>query len=191
MGLPTDLQTLSLIPGRIRLHLPGWKGDGSERIENRLRRIKGVESVQANPLTENVLVHFNHPMTDKDTLLRKLGEALDELVNDERPASADGASVSQPANNDRSLIRVGVRGLLGHAVVDSLWFGAGLLGSAMGLPLAGLGPLHVLMDIAVWTMAFAGDHSVRHPQTSSVSREAERSAIHRFARNDKSSRLTS
>ena len=172
-----DYQVLSLVPGRMRLHLPGWKDGDAEWIENRLRQINGVERVQANPLTGNALVHFDQRMTDKDTLLAKLVEILDELPNDEQPTSADGASVSQPANDGRSLLRVGVRGLLGHAVVDSLWFGAGFLGSAMGLPLAGLGPLHVLMDIAVWTMAFAGENSVRHLRTNSVSRDAERSAF--------------
>jgi hypothetical protein len=51
--------------------------------------------------------------------------------------------------------------------VDSLWFGAGFLGSAFGLPLAGLGPLHVLMDIAVWGMALgsANGHALAlHPK---------------------------
>lgn len=157
MRLPTDLQTLSLIPGRVRLHLPGWKGDGAERIGNRLRRINGVENVQANPLTGNVLVHFDHRTADKDTFLAKLREVLGELPKDECLASADGSNAHQPAKAGCSLLRVGVRGLLGHAVVDSLWFGAGFLGSAAGLPLAGLGPLHVLMDIAVWTMAFADE----------------------------------
>jgi cation transport ATPase len=118
-------RVLSFIPGRIRLHVPGWKGDNAEWIENHLRRITGVQRVQANPLTGNVLIHFDPLTTDADTLLTKLREVGDELPNDERPASADGASVTQPANDGRSLVRVGVRGLLGHAVVDSLWFGAG------------------------------------------------------------------
>src|SRR5581483_9429692 len=110
------------------------------------------------------------------TLLAKLNKAVDELSNDEGCVPADESRSDPPANAGRSLLRVGVRGLLGHAVVDSLWFGAGFLGSALGLPLAGLGPLHVLMDIAVWTMAFAGEQSVCHPRTSSISRDPQRSA---------------
>jgi hypothetical protein len=137
---------LSCIPGRIRLHLPGWKGEHAERIENGLRCIKGVQRAQANRLTGNILIHFDCQTTDEGTLLARVNEALDELPKD-----------GWPADVGRSLLRVGVRGMLGHAVVDSLWFGAGFLGSAMGLPLAGLGPLHVLMDIAVWTMAFSGE----------------------------------
>ena len=59
-------------------------------------------------------------------------------------------------------MRVGVRGLLGHAAVDSVWFAAGFLGETLGLPLAGLGPLHVLMDIAVWGMALASGTGRSH-----------------------------
>jgi hypothetical protein len=64
----------------------------------------------------------------------------------QRPDRDDGPATSL-------WLRVGVRGLLGHALVDSLWFTAGFLGKALGLPLAGLGPLHVLMDVAVWGAA--------------------------------------
>jgi hypothetical protein len=31
--------------------------------------------------------------------------------------------------------KVGIRAILGHAVVDSFWFGAGFLGKSTGLPL--------------------------------------------------------
>ncbi len=154
-----SFQVLSVIPGRLRLHLAGWRNGSAERIEDHLRRINGVKSVQANPLTRNVLMHFDLLATNADTLLAKLNKAVDELSNDEGCVPADESRSDPPANAGRSLLRVGVRGLLGHAVVDSLWFGAGFLGSAMGLPLAGLGPLHVLMDVAVWTMAFTGEQA--------------------------------
>ncbi len=152
-----SFRVLSVIPGRLRLHLAGWRNVSAERIEDRLRRINGVKTVQANPLTRNVLIHFDLLVTNVDTLLAKLNKAVDELSNDEGYVPADESRSDPPANAGRSLLRVGVRGLLGHAVVDSIWFGAGFLGSAMGLPLAGLGPLHVLMDVSVWTMAFTGE----------------------------------
>lgn len=156
-ALAENFRVLSVIPGRLRLHLTGWTNGSAERIEDFLRRINGVKSVQANLLTRNVLVQFDPLVTDADTLLAKLSKAVDELANDEGSVSANASCSDQPANAGRSLLRVGMRGLLGHAVVDSLWFGAGFLGSAMGLPLAGLGPLHFLMDVAVWTMAFTGE----------------------------------
>jgi hypothetical protein len=152
-----NLRVLSQLPGRMRLHLSGWTRGSAELIENRLGRINGVESVEANPLTRNILVHFDPLVMDADVLVAKINVVVVELPDDEGSVSADECCSDQPANAGRSLLRVGVRGLLGHAVVDSLWFGAGFLGSAMGLPLAGLGPLHVLMDVAVWTMAFTDE----------------------------------
>jgi hypothetical protein len=167
---------LSLIPGRVRLHLSGWTGDNGEWIENRLRRVNGVEDVQANPLTRNALIRFDRRTTDEKTLLVELQEAWSGLLTAQLPVAVPGFEA--PARNDRSqtvegrgpstsrFIGVGVRGLLGHAVVDSLWFAAGFLGEAIGLPLAGLGPLHVLLDIAVWVTALrSGTGSSRSPAT--------------------------
>jgi hypothetical protein len=169
-------RVLSLIPGRVRLHLSGWTGDDRERIENRLRRVNGVEDVQANPLTRNALIRFDRRTTDEKTLLVELQEAWGGLLAAQRPVSAPGSEA--PARNDRSqtaegrgpsaspLIRVGVRGLLGHAAVDSLWFAGGFLGEAIGLPLAGLGPLHVLLDIAVWVIALRSGNVSRQMDTT-------------------------
>jgi hypothetical protein len=138
-----NLRVLSLVPGRVRLRLPGWTAGDAEPIEARLSRVAGVEDVQANPLTGNVLVRFECRSTSAETLLAKLQEAWDELF------AADDSARNGRGPSTSSLVRVGVRGLLGHAAVDSLWFAAGFLGEAVGLPLAGLGPLHVLLDIAV------------------------------------------
>lgn len=141
---------LSLVPGRMRIHLTGWTGKVAERIEKRFRQIKGIESVRVNPRTENVLIHFDCRTIKENRLLRELDMAWDECAEHpiiDPPPSSFFAPHSP-------VIRAGVRGLLGHAVVDSLWFSAGFLGQSIGLPLAWLGPLHLLMDLAVWTMAF-------------------------------------
>jgi hypothetical protein len=154
----------------VRLHLSGWTAGDEQWVEAQLCQLGGIESVKANPLTGNVLICFDHRRTDKKTLLAKLHEVWDELlaarqrVPGPRSKVLSNDRISQPVESRRlsgsSLSRVAVRGLLGHAVVDSLWFGAGFLGSAFGLPLAGLGPLHVLMDLAVWGYAL-GSGSVR------------------------------
>ncbi len=164
------LPILSLVPGRVRLHLPGWKGEDREALENHLRRIRGVESVQANPRTGNVLIHFDRRVGDETALLSELREVWTSFSEREAVA-APHSSLPTPHS---SILRVGIRGLLGHAVVDSLWFGAGFLGQSLGLPLAGLGPLHVLMDIAVWTMALQS--GLRNPVTSPAARMPSDSA---------------
>lgn len=156
------LRILSRIPGRIRLHVPGWAEGDAVRIENRLRRVEGIQRVQANPLTGNVLVYYDHRSTDESMFLDKLNEERSLLI-----AKDDGPSLS-PRDAKHSLLKIGVRGLLGHAIVDSLWFGAGFLGKAAGLPLAGLGPLHILMDIGAWTLAFQSGSRI--PVTSPAGR---------------------
>jgi hypothetical protein len=137
---------LSQTPGRLRLHLPDWDGGQAERIEARLRDVRGVEAAHANPLTGNVLVLFDPRAARSEEILA----ALCRRPERNREERGSGRRLSA-----RSLLRVGVRGLLGHAVVDALWFGAGFLGQSLGLPLAGLGPLHLLMDVAVWGAALA------------------------------------
>jgi Heavy metal associated domain 2 len=57
------------LPGRIRVHLAGWPREGHCAVEARLRQVRGVHSVQANPLTGNVLIHFDPTATDERTLL--------------------------------------------------------------------------------------------------------------------------
>jgi hypothetical protein len=57
------------LPGRMRVHLPGWPPAGQCAVDARLRQVPGVHSVQANPLTSNVLIHFNPTATDEQTLL--------------------------------------------------------------------------------------------------------------------------
>jgi hypothetical protein len=136
-------RVLSLTPGRVRVSLPGWTGDRPEQVEARLRRLPGVEAVQANPLTCNVLIRFDPNRTGHEPLLSALRPEPDPPARQGRGLSAS------------PWLRVGVRGVLGHAVVDSLWFGAGFLGRSLGLPLGALGPLHLLLDVLVWGAALA------------------------------------
>jgi cation-transporting ATPase I len=56
------------IPGRVRIHLPGWSGQGQRALERQLRALPPVRSVQANGLTGNVLVIFD-PATDERTIV--------------------------------------------------------------------------------------------------------------------------
>lgn len=162
MALADNFRVLSLTPGRMRLHLSGWMEGDAPWIESHLRRIDGVQSVQANPLTRNILVRFDHRSTEKSKLLEKLGEEL-RLY-----AAGEESAAFSPRTPRPALLKVGVRGLLGHAIVDSVWFGAGFLGKAVGLPLAMLGPLHVLMDISVWALALQSGS--RTPVTSPAGR---------------------
>jgi hypothetical protein len=144
---------LSSIPGRLRVHLPRWRGEDTERIEGPLGRLPGVVAVQANPLTGNVLIHFDPEQTGPQALQT----ALEQLT----PADTPPVFATSP------MLRAGLRGLVGHALVDTLWFGGGFLGQSVGLPLAGLGPLHLLLDLCVWGAALGSVGS--SPRAEAVS----------------------
>jgi cation transport ATPase len=172
------LTVLSLIPGRVRLQLTGWTGEGEDWIENRLRRVNGVKKVQVNPLTGNALVYFDPQTTARKTLLEKLQDAWDDhLAEKYRGRSAAAKRSFKPRAQDgqaasRSLVHVGVRAILGHAVVDFAWFAAGLLGQSLGLPLAWLGPLHVVMDMGIWVIAFGSASASTTPNARAPLRRA-------------------
>src|SRR6516165_2076423 len=68
-----QLWILSLVPGRVRLHLPGWRAGGADAVETRLGRLPGVRWVRANPLTKNVLIHFDPKATTERQLLAAAG----------------------------------------------------------------------------------------------------------------------
>ena len=119
------LRILSLIPGRVRLHLSGWTAGDVEWVETRLCQVNGVESVQANPLTENVLIRFDRRTTGEKTLLVELEEAWEGLLAAQqrveapgsKPRTQDGTrhSVEGRGPSTSSLMRVG-----GGASLDML-----------------------------------------------------------------------
>jgi copper chaperone CopZ len=59
---------LHALPGRMRMQKAGWPREGHCAVEARLRQVPGVHGVQANPLTGNVLIHFDPTATDEQIL---------------------------------------------------------------------------------------------------------------------------
>ena len=98
------------LPGRMRAHLPAWTGRGQRTIESRLRQVPGVRSVQANPLTSNVLIGFDPAVTDAQTIFT----AVRTLELDPAHDGADEPPLP-PARQERhgniSRARIAVRGL--------------------------------------------------------------------------------
>src|SRR5437764_145137 len=79
-------QILHVLPGRLRVHLPGWSGNGRHLLEARLCRLPGVRRAEANPLTRNLLLCFDPQQTTQETLLA----ALAEMAVDAPAADAQG-----------------------------------------------------------------------------------------------------
>ncbi len=157
-ALAKQPRVMSLIPGRLRFHLPGWTVGEAKRVETALARVEGVRSVRANPLTRNILVQFDCRTTDADALLPALHQAWQPsrfTQSEDSARNGTGIAVNGREPLPSALLRIGVKGLLGQAAVDSLWFAVGFLWQALGLPPALLGLLHVLTDVAVWGLVLS------------------------------------
>jgi hypothetical protein len=145
------LRVLSLIPGRVRLHLSLAGSSAPEQVEARLGRLPGVGSVQLNRLTGNALIHFNPQVTTGPALVAAV-RALGQESFAERPSVPLPQSAKAPGGN--KYLRAGLRGVLGHALVDTVFY-AVTFSQPFGLPLAGLGVLHLGFDLVAWSVALA------------------------------------
>ncbi len=112
------------LPGRVRVHLPGWSGQGKRSIEAQLREVPGVWSVQANPLTGNILIQFDPSITQEQTILAVL-----RLLEPGTTGTPDNEPPPPPVIRERQgriiRARIAVRGLnrdpqLAKRVVDHL-----------------------------------------------------------------------
>lgn len=102
---------LHSLPGRIRIHVPGWSEQGKRAAEIYLRQVPGVNKVEANPLTSNILLYFDSSLTDAQTLLEAVG-TLQFLSTEELPqtSSSPPPAVREKQGNTVR-VRVAVRGL--------------------------------------------------------------------------------
>lgn len=64
------------VPGRVRIHIPGWGPVQRTTLERRLSMVPGVRSVRATPSTGNVLLIYDPATTNPAKLLRSAETAL-------------------------------------------------------------------------------------------------------------------
>jgi hypothetical protein len=113
-------------------------------------------------LTGNVLIRFDPRTTGPQPVVAALQPRGPGPQGIFAQAARNGTTAPQGRTSSASpLLQAAVRGILGHAAVDALWFGAGFLGQSVGLPLAGLGPLHLLSDVLVWGAALTSATGVK------------------------------
>jgi len=151
-------QVVHAIPGRIRVRLAGWSGQGRQQLENLLLRVHGVRDAQANPLTGNVLVSFDPHTTTEAVVVAALGGVGSRLpppgqMNDPEGvaacASGSGTAKGESEAPGRfPLLGAGLAALVGHALADGLFY-AVAFAEPFGLPLAGFGLLHLGFDAFV------------------------------------------
>ena len=121
-----EFRLVHAVPGRVRLHLPGRSGQGLRHAEAQLRQVPGVRSAQANPLTGNVLVHFDPIATDEHAVRHAASASSEEVTGqgeDNRTPALPPALQERQEGTTRA--RIAVRGLdrdpvLAHRIVERL-----------------------------------------------------------------------
>src|SRR5260221_2378476 len=118
------------VRGRVGVHLTTWSGEGQQRIEARLRSLPGVRAAQANPLTGNVLIHYDPAQIDEVGVLEAMRALCTDLASIEaaargRPQTKPSAHAEREGHTVRA--RIAVRGLdrdprLARHVVDRLQY---------------------------------------------------------------------
>ena len=98
------------VAGRIRVHLPGWSGQGKKEVETQLRQIAGVEHVQVNAVTGNALIRFDPDQTNEQkitALLKSLQFETTGLPDKEPPRP----HMLHEREGQKIRVRIPVRGL--------------------------------------------------------------------------------
>ena len=66
VALAAEPRLLHAIPGRMRVHIPGWSGHDQRSLETRLRKVEGIKGVLANPVTGNQSSATHVPVVAED-----------------------------------------------------------------------------------------------------------------------------
>jgi cation-transporting ATPase I len=116
---------LHQLPGRLRVHLSAWSGQGARQIEKHLRRTRGVRRAQANPVTGNVLICYEPATISSDALLAAIRDAERLAVQQPEPEPEHPPALTESVRGSRRRARIAVRGLdrdpdLSRRVVDRL-----------------------------------------------------------------------
>lgn len=109
-GAVAEPRVLHTITGRVRVHVPGWSGQGSRQIETHLQSIPGMQRVQANPATGNVLMLFDSAVLSEQDVLRAV-QHLDLTQINEQPAAPAPPPAAREKQGKTMRARVAVRGL--------------------------------------------------------------------------------
>src|SRR5919199_778371 len=113
------------LPGRVRMHLPGWDGTRQRSLEARLRRVRGVSDVRSNPLTRNVLIRFDPEATDDESILAAVRTLEPDIGEEEIEEEPKVPPVQRERRGSSGRARIAVRGMdrdpdLARRVVERL-----------------------------------------------------------------------
>lgn len=109
-GVRAEPHIVHIATGRVRVHLPGWSGQGKRLIETQLRQLQGIQRVQANPLTGNILVLFDPARLSGQVVVHIL-QALDLAQIHQQPDEPARPPAARDRCGGRVRARIAVRGL--------------------------------------------------------------------------------
>ncbi|MGH2507665.1 MAG: haloacid dehalogenase, partial [Ktedonobacteraceae bacterium] len=110
VALAEEAQIIHTMPGRLRVHLPGWSGQGERLLEAHVRQFRGVRRVQANALTHNILVQFDPQTLSEATLLAEI-QQIDLTKFVESLPKIEPPHVATEKRGPMVRARIAVRGL--------------------------------------------------------------------------------
>jgi cation-transporting ATPase I len=111
VAVAEEFRILHTLPGRLRLHLPEWSGQGKRGIEAHLRNMQGIRSVQANSVTGNVLIQYDPAVMNEQAILAEV-RALDlNTMTQPEPEPSSPPPVVREKQGKIVRARIAVRGL--------------------------------------------------------------------------------
>ena len=144
------------LPGRLRIHLPGWAPSEREVIERRLRMVPGVREATAAPETCNVLLLYDPKLTDPQRLT--LAAARIVVPKNRRPKANATArprgkarTAPLPPGPTRST-RIARAVLLNFPAVLGLLLSLLTCSTPLGAARVGLEAVHLAMQMATTTV---------------------------------------
>lgn len=147
------------LPGRVRLHLTGWSGEGRSSIERSVGGLAGVRLASANSRTRNLLVQFD----PSAVTAAEIRDAAERAVHE---CGSDGAIAD---SKYRAAFQVACYGIVAHVAVDVVFYTVAFAGP-FGLVGHALGATHLAIDAFIWmaTLASALWLLVRKPGAAAV-----------------------
>jgi hypothetical protein len=94
------IQVVHALPGRVRLKVAGVKGNPglAGKVRKKLAAVPGIRQVEANPVTGNVLIHYDHAAIQTAEALEPLAAILGEFCPEVEALSLLGQLASLTEN---------------------------------------------------------------------------------------------
>ena len=84
------------MPGRVRVHIPGWDGEDAQALEKSLAEIPDVSEASARSSTRNALLLLSNPAVDHDRLMAAVITRMRELAPMAENPGVDDPSTENP-----------------------------------------------------------------------------------------------